>query len=114
MSFLVIYFPETTNDENLSEMLEEDNCSFSKLKQSVSKNDGSSLRSTKFSNNFEPSKIAEETNICEQSPDSHGVSTLKSDHNNDFRMNKKKDFLDRPTSSKSSSEGIFIDCLFLW
>jgi hypothetical protein len=91
-------------------MLDEDNCSLSKLKSSVSKNDGSSLRSKKFSNNFELPEVAEETSICEQSQDSHDVSTLKSDHNNEFRMNKKQDFLDRSTPSKSSSNGICIDC----
>ncbi|XP_071581347.1 uncharacterized protein [Temnothorax nylanderi] len=95
---------ETTNDENLPEMLDEDNCSLSKLKSSVSKNDGSSLRSKKFSNNFELPEVAEETSICEQSQDSHDVSTLKSDHNNEFRMNKKRDFLDRSPPSKNSSD----------
>lgn len=60
---------------------------------------------------IEPPEIVKKTYTCEQSPDSHDVNTLKSDHNNYLRMNKKTSTLDRCTSSKSSLEGIFIGCL---
>lgn len=97
---LIINFPDN-NDENLPTMFYENNCSLSKLKRSVSKNDRSPLRSTKCSNNLESCEIVKETDICEPSPDSHDASTPKSDHNNDLRINKQHDSLDRPTSSKS-------------
>ncbi|XP_011864299.1 PREDICTED: uncharacterized protein LOC105560100 isoform X2 [Vollenhovia emeryi] len=74
-----------------------------KLKRSVSKNDGSSLRSTKFLNNSEPLENEEETSTCEPSLDFSDVSALKSDGNN-LRLNKKTDFLDRSTSTRSSLE----------
>lgn len=108
MYLYCICFPETTNDENLPETSYED-ISLSKLKCSVSKNDGSPLKSTNFPNNFVKSpQIVEETYIGEQSLKSYDVVTQKSDHNNDVRMNKENNSSDRPISTKSSFEGIFI------
>lgn len=80
--------------------------SSSKLKP-VSKNDGFSLKTTKFSNNIKLSEIVEETDThSEQSSDSNDMSTLRCYHDN-MRINKNKNVLDIPTSSKNLLEGIF-------
>lgn len=105
MPSFIIYFPET-NNENLPEINEND--SFSNSKVSIFNNDDFPSTSTKFLNNSETFSNNEK-DICKHSSDSHDVSILKSDHNNDLKRNKKNDFLerDRPTSSIREGWPIF-------